>query len=171
MHQMVETSLRGSISNISHRYATSNHPSMDAYNENEVPRSLTYQHANSLYSWAMSQMLPLRGFKWVSSEIDILNVPAKLGYILEVDLEYPKELHGKHNLYPLAPEHVQVTGDMLSPFQQEHFPPIRGSIRKLVPNLHNKEEYVAHYRNLQLYVNLGLKIKKVHRVMQFEQSC
>ena len=80
-------------------------------------------------------------------------------------------MHDKHNLYPLAPEHVQVTDDMLSPFQQEHFPPICGSIRKLVPNLHNKEKYVVHCRNLQLYGNLGLKIKEIHRVIQFEQSC
>ena len=64
---------------------------MDTYNENEELRTLTYQDANSLYSWAMSQMLPLRGFEWVSApdEIDILYVPedSKLGYILEVDLE------------------------------------------------------------------------------------
>ena len=59
----------------------------------------------------------------------------------------------------------------MSPFQQEHFPPIRGSVRKLIPNLHNKKKYVVHYRNLQLYVSLGMKIKKVHRVIQFEQSC
>ena len=89
-------------------------------------------------------MLPLRGFKWEPSEIDILNVPDQLGYILEVNLEYAKELQDKHNLYPLAPEHVQVIDDMLSPFQWEHFPPIRGSIRKLVPNLHSKEKYVVH---------------------------
>ena len=126
-------------------------------------------------TWAVSQILPLKGFKWVPApdEIDILNVPEDsiLGYILEVDLEYPKKLHEKHNLYPLAPEHVQVTDDMLSPFQRNHFPPIRPSVRKLVPNLRNKKKYVVHYRNLQLYVSLGMKIKKIHRVMQFEQSC
>ena len=107
--------MRGGISNICHRHATSNHPSMDTY-ETEEPRTLTYQDANSLYSWAMLQMLPLKGFKWTSSEIDILNVPedSELGYILEMDLEYPKE-HDKHNLYSLALEHVQVN-DMLSPF-------------------------------------------------------
>ena len=88
MHQMVEKS----IGNICHQYATSNHPCMDTYNENEEPMTLTYQDANSLYSWAMSQMLPLEGFKWVTNEIDILIVPEdnKLGYILGVDLEYPK---------------------------------------------------------------------------------
>ena len=70
-------------------------------------------------------MLPLRGFKWVPDEIDILNVPedSNLGFILEVDLEYPKELHDKYNLYPLAPE---GTIDMLSP-RQENIPLICGS--------------------------------------------
>ena len=133
---------------------------MDTYNENEEPRTLTYQDANSLYSWAMSQMLALKCFTWTSSEMDILNVPedSRLGHILEADLEYPKELHDKHNLYPLAPEHAQVNEDMLSPVQRMHFPSIRGYVRKLVPNLYSKEKYVVHYRNLQLYASLGMKI-------------
>ena len=113
----------GNISNICHRYATSSHPNMDTYNENEEPRPLTYQDAYSLYSWAMPQMHPLKGFKGVSrDEVDILNVPGIVNSgILEVDLEYPKELHDEHNhgllieysisrpwhnLYPLAPERV-----------------------------------------------------------------
>ena len=173
LHQMVEKSRRGVISNIYHRHATSNHPNMDTYNENEEPTTLTYQDANSLYSWTMSQMLPLEVFKWVYDEIDILNVPddSKLGYILVVNLEHPKELRDKHNPYPLAPAHVQVTDDMLSPFQRKHFPTIRGSVRKFVPNLRTQKKCVVHYRKLQLYVSLGMKIKKIHRVMQFEQSC
>ena len=59
---------------------------------------------------------------------------------------------------------------MLSPFQRENFPPIRGKVKKLIPNLHDKTKYVLHYRNLQLYVSLGMKIKKIHRVIEFEQS-
>ena len=58
-----------------------------------------------------------------------------------------------------------------SPFQRKHFQPIRNSVRKLVPNLRNTEKYVEHYRNLQLYVSRGMKIKTIRRVMQFEQSC
>ena len=137
---------------------------MDTYNENEEPRTLTYQNANSLYSWAMSQMLPLKGFKWESIEIEILNVPedSRLRYILKVDLEYPKELHDEHNLYPLVPEHVHVNDDMLSPFQRKYFPSLRGCVWKLIPNLYNKEKYVVHYRNLQLYASLSMKIKKFH---------
>ena len=128
MYQLVKKGMH-CLSNISHRYATSNHPNMATYNENENIRTLTYQDANALYSCAMSQLLPMRNFKWVSpDEVDILKVPkdSNTGYILEVDLEYPENLHDKHYLYPLAPEHVQVT-DMLSPFQRDNFPPIRGS--------------------------------------------
>ena len=88
-----------------------------------------------------------------------------------MDLKYPEELHDIHNLYPLAPEHVQVTDDMLSTFQRMHFPSIRGAVRKLLPNLHNKKKYVINYQHLQLYVSLGMEIKKIHRVIQFEQSC
>ena len=81
-------------------------------------------------------------------------------------MEYPRELHDKHNLYLLAPE--QVTDDMLSTFQRRHFPSICGAARKLVPNLHDKKKYVIHYQNLQLYVSLGKKIG--NSVIQFEQS-
>ena len=122
----------------------------------------------------MSQLLPLESYKWIDpTEIDILSVPndSPIGYILEVDLEYSKELHNTHNDYPLAPEHLEVSANMLSPFQKEHFPPIRGTVKKLVPNLMDKENYVIHYQNLQLYVSLGMRIKKIHRVIQFDQSC
>ena len=173
MYHMVEKGMRGGICNISHRYATANHPNMDTYNEKEEVRTLTLQDANALYAWAMSQLLPLRNFKWINpDDIDILKIPmnSRLGYILEVDLEYCKELHDAHNLYPLAPEHLEVSNSMLSPFQKVNFPSIRGTVKKLVPNLLDKKKYVIHYQNLQLYVSLGMKIKKIHRVIQFEQS-
>ena len=174
MYQMVEKGIRGGISQISHRYATTNHPSMASFNPKEEMRTLTYQDANALYSWAMSQLLPLKNFKWVDPEsIDVLSTPDDyhLGYILEVDLEYPESLHELHNDYPLAPEHVTISHDMLSPFQRKHFPPTRGEVRRLVANLNDKEKYVIHYRNLKLYVSLGMVVKKVHRVIQFDQSC
>ena len=85
MHQMVEKSMRGDISNISHRYATG-----ITLVWMRIMRTKNLGRSHSLSSWAMSQMLPFRGFKFVSNEIDILNVADQLGYILEVDLEYPK---------------------------------------------------------------------------------
>ena len=120
----------------------------------------------------MSQLLRLKNFKWINPyDIDVLNIPkdSPLGYIIECDLEYPTILHDVHNMYPLAPEDFEVTDDMLSPFQRSRFPKLNGSVRKLVPNLHNKEKYVLHYQNLQLYASLGMKMKKIHRIIQFEQ--
>ena len=98
MYQMVEKGIRGGIGQISHRYAESNYPGMESFNSNKSMKILTYQDANALYSWAMSQLLPMKNFKWISpDQVDILNVPidSRIAYILEVD---------KHNDYPLAPQ-------------------------------------------------------------------
>ena len=115
MYLMVEKGIRGGISQISHRYAESNYPGMETYDDKKQKKILTYQDANALYAWAMPQLLPTKCFPWVSpDQVDFLNVPkdSKIGYILEVDLEYPEELHNKHNDYPLAPEHLNITDDM-----------------------------------------------------------
>lgn len=98
---------------------------------------------------------------------------SKKGMILEVDLEYPEELHDLHNDYPAAPEKVRVTNDMLSKYCKnisEKFGLSTGLVSKLIPTLGKKEKYVLHYRNLQLYIYLGLKVTKVHRVLEFNQS-
>jgi len=76
-----------------------------------------------------------------------------VGYILKVDLDYPDELHNFHNDYPLAPKNIKVN-----------------KVHKLIPNLSNKKKYVVHYRNLQLYERLGLRITKYHRGIKFEES-
>ena len=93
--------------------------------------------------------------------------------ILEVDLEYPQELHDLHNDYPVAPEKVKVSNDMLSGYCKkiaEKYKISIGLVSKLIPTLTDKKECMLHYRNLQLYLDLGLKIKKVHRVLKFDQS-
>ena len=97
----------------------------------------------------------------------------KIGLILEVDLEYPQELHDLHNDYPVCPEKVKVSNDMLSGYCEEianKFNISIGLVRKLISTLKDKKEYMLHCHNLRLYLNLGLKIKKVHRVLEFDQS-
>ena len=177
MHQFVEKGMRGGVSYIANRYGKANNRYMTEYDEEAPSKYIMYLDANNLYGWAMSQYLPTGGFRWVTN-VESINLndytdDSDKGLILEVDLEYPDELHDLHNDYPLAPEKVKVTQDMLSPYCQriaDEFNIRTGAVEKLVPNLGDKEKYVLHYRNLQLYLDLGMKLKKVHRALEFNQS-
>ena len=174
MYLFVEKGLRGGISMVSHRHATANNQYMENYNNEEPTSFIQYLDANNLYGWAMSQPMPTGGFQWVNYTDQILETPANAdhGFILEVDLAYPPALHADHNDYPLAPEKLTITKDQMSPYQQKLIDELGVSIscEKLVPNLMDKSRYVLHYRNLQLYLSLGMKITKVHKVLQFNQS-
>ena len=179
MFQFIEKGMRGGISYIANRYGKANNKYMKEYDEKAPSKYIMYLDANNLYGWAMSQYLPTGGFRWMSEkQINNLDLAkykenSKKGLILEVDLEYPKELHNLHNDYPLAAERVCITKDMLSEYCKKiaaKYNISTGLVSKLVPTLKNKEKYVLHYRNLQLYLDLGLKINKVHRVLEFNQS-
>ena len=95
---------------------------------------------------------------------------SKKGMIMEVDLEYPSHLHKLHNYYPLAAERIRVNKDMLSPYCETSMESVLGKYLNFLKSLGKKEKYVLHYRNLQLYLSLGLKLKKVHLVLEFDQS-
>ena len=97
-----------------------------------------------------------------------INEKSDVGYILEVDLEYPDELHDLHNDYPLAPEKLAVINDILSKYCKEIVDKYNikvGDVKKLIPNLGNTTKYVLHFRNRQLYSSLGMKLTKIHRVL------
>ena len=84
-------------------------------------------------------------------DVALISKKSQTGYIFEVDLEYPDELHELHNDYPLAPEKLAVTNDMLSKYCKEiadEYDIKVGDVKKLIPNLRNKTKYVLHYRNL-----------------------
>ena len=176
MFQFIEKGMRGGISYIANRYGKANNKYMENYNPKDATKYIVYLDANNLYGWAMIQYLPTGGFEWLTEkEVDLskYNDESEKGLILEVDLEYPEELHDLHNDYPLAAEKIKVTEDMLSPYCREiaeKFKVKVGLVKKLVPTLSNKERYVLHYRNLQLYMSLGLKLTKIHRALEFNQS-
>ena len=179
MFQFIEKGLRGGISYIANRYGKANNKYMKDYNEKAPSKYIMYLDANNLYGWAMSQYLPTGGFKWMTEkQINKINLTkykedSDKGIILEVDLEYPKELHNLHNDYPLAAEKIKVTNDMLSEYCKnisDKYNISTGLVHKLIPTLSNKKNYVLHYRNLQLYLSLGLQVSKIHRVLEFNQS-
>ncbi|KAL4131679.1 hypothetical protein QTP88_008958 [Uroleucon formosanum] len=156
---MFESGIRGGLSQCSQRYSKANNKYMvDKFKKQEESIFLQYLDANNLYGWAMSKYLPTADFKWVDSlnDFDVMNISDKSckGYILEVDLHYPKELHDLHSDFPLAPERH---------FDNKQLP-------KLLTTLYDKKKYIIHYETLKLYINLGLKIEKIHRVLEFSQS-
>ena len=118
-----------------------------------------YLNANNLYGWAMSHYLSYDGFKWLNQkEIDKFylnsNECNSVGYILEVDLDYPDESHELRNDYSLAPEKLEISHNMLSKFCRNisnKYERKIGGANKLVPNLGNKSKYVLNSRSLQLY--------------------
>ena len=181
MFRMLDNSLRGGICMITKRYARANNPRLGAlYDPNALVSHIMYWDANNLYGWAMSQSLPYDEFRWMDEaefkDINWKNVPddGPFGFIVECDLDYPTQIHKVHNDYPLAPEKVAITVNMLSEKQAElhrHYSFNRSSVQtKLIPNLLPKTKYCCHYRNLQFYLSHGMRLEKVHRVLCFKQS-
>ena len=149
---------------------------MKSYDPKQESKHIIYLDANNLYGYAMSKFLPTSGFKWIDpKEFDLNKYTSNSskGCVLEVDLEYPKELRELHNDYPLVPDKIEIKREMLSDYQlkiADHYNIPVGNIKKLVLIFFDKEKYVIHYQNLQLYLKLGLKLKKIHRVLEFNQS-
>lgn len=150
---MVKNGIRGGISMISNRLGIANNKYMENYDPNKESKYIQYLDANNLYGWAMSNPLPTSKFEWMSEQ-DIKyweDIPC----ILEVDIEYPQELHDLHNDYPMAPENIKTDGS---------------NVNKLTPNLQNKYKYVIHHVALKQCIELGLKITQVHRGIKFIES-
>ena len=151
---MFEKGIRGGVSMISRRHGKANNKYMKEFDSSKPSKYIQYLDANNLYGWAMSEKMPTSGFEWSEERhLEKLTEDENLGYVLEVDLEYPEELHEAHNGYPLAPEVMKIR-----------------KVNKLTPNFFAKEKYVLHHRNLKLYLSLGMKLTKIHRVIKFVQS-
>ena len=156
---MVEKGIRGGICHSIQRYAKTNNKYIKSYNNNEESCYIQYLDANNLYGWAISKKLPVNGFKWLDNDVVneefIKNYDKNdiKGYILEVDVKYPKRLHELHSDLPSLSERMEVN-----------------KCKKLVCNLFNKKKYVAHINTLKQALNHGLKLKKIHRLIEFNQE-
>ena len=177
MYLFVEKGLIGEISYIVKRCSEANNKYMKHYDPTKPSKYIPYIDVNNLHGWAMSGYFHYGEFKWLKTvnNFDINSISEKrpAGYILEVDLEQPDELHVLHNDYSLAPEKLAIPYDMLSGYCKKLVDEqgIKvADVMKLIPNLGNKNKYIVYYKNLQLYLPLEMKLTKIHKVLKFQQS-
>ena len=154
------------VSYNSKRYSKANNKYFKSHDPKQELKHIIYLDANNLYRYAMSKLLPRWVFKWIDPKEFYLNKytnNSSKGRVLKVDLEYPKELRKLHNDYPLALSKIEIKEDMLSKYQLTIFDFNNisiGNVKKLVPTISDREKYVLHSENLQLYLRLGLKLKE-----------
>ena len=167
MYLFIEKGLRGEISYIVKRYAKANNKYMKGYDPTKPSKYISYIDMNNLHGQAMSRYLPYGGFEWLKNadkfDVNSISKNNLVGYIVEVDLEYPDELHVLHNDYPLGPEKLAISYDILSDYCKkfaDEYETKVGDVKKIILNLGNKATYALHYRNLQLYLSLGTKLTK-----------
>ena len=157
---MIEKGIRGGICQATHRYAKSNNKYMKNYDKNSELSYIEYLDANNFHGCAMSQKLPTNDFKWVEDLsqfnedfIKSYNKNSDKGYFLEEDIDYPKRLFNLHKDLPFLPERKKIE-----------------KVEKLICSIEDKEKYIIHIRALKQALNHGLKLKKVHRVIQYIQK-
>ena len=157
---LIEAGIRGGMCQSVHRFAKANNKYMKNYDKNIESLYLLYLDANYLYGWAMSQKLPVSGFKWNDDLsrfnedfIKNYNENSDIGYFLEEDVEYPKTLLGSHKDLPFLPKRRKIE-----------------KVEKLFCGIEDKEKYVIYIGALKQALNHGLTLKRVHRVTQFYQE-
>ena len=172
--------IRGGMSMVSKRHAVTNNKYVEGYNSLKSSSFILYLDANNLYGRAMQEYLPWKNFEWMSPHqlnydfIKRLEPEGEVGCIIQCSLEYPVALHDYHSDYPLAPIKKSIPYGMLSPVARmicdKHKLKRTTNVEKLLATVEDKDFYILHYRNLQLYVSLGLRVKKIHAGIIFKQG-
>ena len=158
---MFERGIRGGITQSVHRWAAANNLYMGSeYDKSKPTKYLQYLDANNLYGWAMSQSLPTGGFCRIKlgdrnpkTIVEELVEKKDRGYLLEVDVSYPRELHDSHNDLPFMCNRMKING-----------------VEKLIPNLYYKRKYIIHIKALKQAIDHGLVLERIHRCIEFKQS-
>ena len=153
IHLFIEKGMRSGISYIAKTHSKANNQYMENYDSNEDNKCILYWDANNLYRWALNQPLPYSRFNFLSKEeikTFALNKSSEygtIGYVLGAYLESPSELHDIHNDYPLAPEKLEISSNMLSKYCSEianKYGIKVGGVNNLVSNLRDKRKYIVH---------------------------
>jgi hypothetical protein len=170
MVQFFESGIRGGVSFINTRH-------LEITNEKE---KIFYIDANNLYGLAQTSKLPYNNFEWVDKEIIskinwlLVDTEDDFGYILEVDLEYPDNLHVLHDNFPLAPENIHINFNNLSPYAKKSLLACTNTKKyddvKLSATFFTRQNYIVHFKNLKLYLELGMKLLHVHKAVKFFQK-
>ncbi|XP_051176794.1 uncharacterized protein LOC127291636 [Leptopilina boulardi] len=177
MVMYIERGIRGGVSQCTNRYAKANNPYMEKFNDKKETSYIVYFDANNLYGWAMVQSLPYGGFEWVenvNNSFDF-NVPddAPFGYILEVDLDYPNELHEKHSDFPFCPERMLMDVKLVTKWEGRYG--AEALISK--PNFHSRtifnENLVAvELKKIEVFMNkplyIGLSVLDISKTLMYD---
>ena len=157
---MVEKGNIGEMCHAMHRYAKENNKNMENHDKNKESLYIQFLDANNLYGWAMSQKLPVDDFEWKKNMLKFnedfiknYDEDSDKGYILEVDVQYPKRLHILHSDLPFLPEGMNIN-----------------KYNRLVSNLYDKNSLAVHIRSLKQALDHGIILKKVQKIIQFKQE-
>ena len=176
----VSRGIRGGLSAVSKRYSRANNRFVPGYDSSRPSVFILDLDANNLYGWAMRNPLPVGGYRWAKPHellpdfLTAIPSDAPEGCIVECTLDYPPHLHEQHADYPLAPVKRKVRWADLSPFARglcdKHGLRHALNSEKLLATFERRERYVLHYRNLQLYVRLGMRLVSVRGALFFRQE-
>lgn len=167
MYAFYKKGIRGGIVQSTHKYMKANNKYMEHYDVTKPSKYIMYIDANNLYGHSMIQQLPYKNFMWIDPNRISTTLDGKItinkeifenngvGYALEVDFEYNKDLHDQHNDLPFCAEFKKPPGSKVS---------------KLLCTLEKKSEYIIHYKSLEECIKKGLVVTKIHRVLKYDES-
>ena len=188
MVRLFERGIRGGLTFVNKHFIQARIPELNNNQDGNI--HLTYNDENNLYGSSLCRPLPHSEFTWLDqadlehfssdpSEILKLEDEAEYGYLFEVDLNYPSEIHAATADFPLAPEGAYIEADMFSPFMKSMYDDMcvaRGCNKKYVPyrklllTQYEKQYYVCHYSILKFYLTMGMRLVRVRSAIRFRQK-
>ena len=166
MYLFIEKGLSGRIYYIAKRYSGANNKYMKNYDSTKPSIYIEYLDMNNLYGWTMSGYIPYGGFKWLKNvdnfDVNSVSENSPVGYILKLILSILKNYMYCTMIIHQLQKKLTISYDMLLDYCKnvaDKYGIKVVDVKNLIPNLGNKTNYVAHYRNLQLYLSLGMKLK------------